>query len=529
MGIKYEEFSDDVTPTFRQAVVESADRVREFNQLLKDTSLDGVITAQESDALSKRVAEACQNAINTINSYSDPGKKALVNAFGLDGTIDVNEQNIIDSYTKKGEVAKEEVTKLGAEINELEKQQQVEFSKEREEKIKADYQRIEEIKLYSEAKTEADINAMHTNWLEQIETISAEKASEYLAARAEEREANNADTLEKNAAAIKVLDEMIQKTTGAEQEGYKKQKENLEAANVAKQMENRRAFAQYYQELRENNSKIAENINMITGKVIVEEEAINNQKRLVNMEDTLVGMNLITETGYYQLYNTTTKTMDNVAVVVDEKTGLISAAFNATQYEGGEAMDGMMDKAYQLTRVTEYASSSMSTNWGYLATATVNANDQIITKNHELVGSLTNVTNAEDGTRTGIINLNGTPIKVTVNKDGAISNLNDILNKVDQVRSISQKGLGLTFGFTLGGGPYSTPNHNFNGQKYVPYDGYIARLHKGERVLTAEENENYSTNNNSTTVNFNGNYNFNDKNDIDYFLNQAALKLKEAR
>lgn len=42
-----------------------------------------------------------------------------------------------------------------------------------------------------------------------------------------------------------------------------------------------------------------------------------------------------------------------------------------------------------------------------------------------------------------------------------------------------------------GGGGYD--GSHANGLNYVPFDGYIAELHRGERVLTAEENEQYSS------------------------------------
>lgn len=44
-------------------------------------------------------------------------------------------------------------------------------------------------------------------------------------------------------------------------------------------------------------------------------------------------------------------------------------------------------------------------------------------------------------------------------------------------------------------GPPAPPKidgSHYNGLDYVPYDGYTARLHKGERVLTRQENEQYS-------------------------------------
>ena len=44
-----------------------------------------------------------------------------------------------------------------------------------------------------------------------------------------------------------------------------------------------------------------------------------------------------------------------------------------------------------------------------------------------------------------------------------------------------------------------------NGLANVPFNGYVAELHKGERVLTASENKNYNTTTNNTerTININ--------------------------
>ena len=44
--------------------------------------------------------------------------------------------------------------------------------------------------------------------------------------------------------------------------------------------------------------------------------------------------------------------------------------------------------------------------------------------------------------------------------------------------------------YVKGGNGLKASSH-YNGLSYVPYDGYNARLHKGERVLTAKENEAY--------------------------------------
>lgn len=72
------------------------------------------------------------------------------------------------------------------------------------------------------------------------------------------------------------------------------------------------------------------------------------------------------------------------------------------------------------------------------------------------------------------------------------------------------------------------------GLREVPFDGYIAELHKGEMVLTSSEAARYRNSQNVTektatttnTINFNGTYSFRDTNDIDYFMNEAGKLLR---
>ena len=72
------------------------------------------------------------------------------------------------------------------------------------------------------------------------------------------------------------------------------------------------------------------------------------------------------------------------------------------------------------------------------------------------------------------------------------------MNEIDAAANNAARARTLTItaavtGAAAGLGSWVAGGSHFNGLDNVPYDGYRAVLHKGERVLSAEENKSYSS------------------------------------
>lgn len=86
----------------------------------------------------------------------------------------------------------------------------------------------------------------------------------------------------------------------------------------------------------------------------------------------------------------------------------------------------------------------------------------------------------------------------------------------------------VTGGTSGGGGGGGGVGSYYNGLNYVPYDGFKATLHKGERVLTEAENRDYTQGNTTDSKEINQQFVFNGNVDSPYQVARAAKKAIES-
>lgn len=223
------------------------------------------------------------------------------------------------------------------------------------------------------------------------------------------------------------------------------------------------------------------------------------------MKTAYDGIGQITESGCYYMYNTVKGRYEQVAVEVDKATGDIVAIHSNLSGKTGSAWKEIGENAEKMAQKEDAAFELIAgSHMKY-----DESSKKVIDSATGIEYALEDVKKTTDGTRTGIIDLNGTPYKIEVKKDGTIKALGEISSAADE----AAKGRTLRINVVSnaaqkigGAGANAILNaangfRKFNGIDNVPYDGYQAVLHKNERVLTAEENKAYTANQDKTDYN----------------------------
>lgn len=498
LGLVHKEFSDELSPEFQKAVENSTEKLQEFSVFLREMGFDDVIDQQESDEFTQRVNEMCDEAISTVQSKKEESQAALKELFVADDqVIDESEQKVLEILSTSSDKQVEEITTLQGEILAI-KQNAVNEGRALNEQEIADIEsknaRISQIELEALGGTQEEIEYAKNEFNARIETMDAESASKLLQEKAKIREDEIVQIKAAYDTQIDLLKSKAEECTGAEKEELEKQIQNLEEDKQKKIDSQNDLWDEYLNIVKEKNPEILDVINKYNGEILTQED-LKSQELLYSMVNTYDGLNQIVESGCYQIYNKDAGMWQNMRVTVDEGTGAITGIYNEATGQWAGYTAQMAEDAKNMANEQSGAYEQIGASMGLY----FEKGKGVLNANNEVVLSMDELKAHTDGTRTGIVNINGTPYNIKVNKDGTISALNAVNIAADNAARARK--ITFSVGVNIGSSVNSALQNvkaglagsYFNGLDNVPYDGFRAVLHKGERVLTAEENKSYSS------------------------------------
>lgn len=509
LGLIHHDWSDNVAPETQEAVNQTAKSWQELNLQLDYLKTNNIaFDANTVQNLQQQTNNICNVIVEEIKNKQAEANKELGEYFNVDNQLDSYEQSILSFFDKSSLQQQQKASEITGRINAIYQKAADEHRGLKEAEYAAIdtlQQEMSNIQIDTLAKSNEEMLELQSNFNVKMRTADLEQASEMLTEKAKTRDEDIAKDTEYYDTKIELLSSNMNEMNESQRIAAQTEIEKLKKEKEQKLQISRDTYDGYLKTIEEKYPEIYSRINQFTGEILKEGEIA----RYKDYQDEIThydNINNVTESGMQRLYNTSTKTWDDVYVNVDQNTGKISGVWNKTTGDIKACSDDVANKLANLT--SNYNNFTESQKNDLIACVKSNESYDNSTRNMALsvIANLQGTGKEVNGLYTEVINCNGTPVQVQVNKEGTIANLQEIINKINQIPSSipvevrtvyvntdtgeiwqGNKNASNGYGYDANGNPIS----HYNGLDHVPYDGYLARLHKDERVLTAKENVAY--------------------------------------
>lgn len=457
MNIKHKEWSDKISPETQKALTETSDKISKLNYELESSNgLDGVISKGQINSLKKRTDELFNETIKKIKSKSPEVQKEMAEAFKADdGTLDKNEKKLMNFFNQSQNKQIKEVKEYQKQINSIYDKAAKEHRDLKQDEIKTIQDltiKMGEVNLNNTVKNNQELIAAQADFNARMKNLDMNGLSSLLSEKAKARDKEITSIRQNYDKQIEELNLYRPKMNAEQKKACDDQIDKLEKLKTDSVNNEKKKYQGFLDEAMKKYPQLIDYINTSNGEIMSDEEQ-NSYKRLTRYSETMEGMMGITKSGYYQIKDTVDGSMHDCYVDVDDATGRINGVWdNTTQMIYGnpvkarEAIDQDLKNGQKFQPIVNSYDSKRNDIW----------KNAIKVQCEQDTGIFAWVRNAWNDSLGYIL---AHPIKAAAN--------------------------------FFGGG--NDGNH-YNGLDNVPYDGYIARLHKGERILTAEENARYNSN-----------------------------------
>lgn len=437
LGLIYEDFGSGVSDEFKDMVDASTKKIREFQFFLNEINLDGVINKAESSKFDSKVEEMVNSAIKTIEGNKSKGLEGMKAMFMDDGTLSDAEKATLEYITRNYNNQINAENDLKNKILEIKKKAidgKRELNAQELKDIKKHQSEIEQIMLESAGGTSEEILYSKNKFKARAEGVNLEDASTLAKESFKERDNR---VVEVEAKYNTYLDRLKNDLTKATDQ---KEKDNIKSTIEQNTKAKENKIAQILKLSDDNlktlytlNGNLEGKLNKYDGTILSSGDK-RAQSSLDEMKERYSDMNNVKETGYYGIRNSKGD-INSMYITVDKNTKEITGAWNATTKEVGAYTAEIKSNVKKLgDAYTNVLSGAIK----YLGDKDTKAHysfssKQIVDKYDNSIGKLGEMKEAANGTLNGILDLNGTPIHVTTDANGAIIRLSEVRNALDEI------------------------------------------------------------------------------------------------